>query len=176
MALTEEQWDRLIPKLRAFWAEGHSTAEIGRRLGVSKNSIVGKASRLELPGRPSPIIRYDRPAPVRVPSLPVKTLPALPSEGGTPALLFAIPRTPTQRLRPSRAIRAPKETLMTQPTKSVPAKFHVPSANGCLWPMWAHNQAPTHKFCDAPISTRSYCRKHAAIAYVRVRDRDEAAA
>ena len=46
-----------IQKLRTLWAEGHSTAEIGRRMGVSKNAIVGKAHRLDLPGRPSPIRR-----------------------------------------------------------------------------------------------------------------------
>ena len=44
-----------IDQLRALWAEGLSTAEIGRRMGVTKNAIVGKAHRLDLPARPSPI-------------------------------------------------------------------------------------------------------------------------
>ncbi|MFO0184726.1 MAG: GcrA family cell cycle regulator, partial [Alphaproteobacteria bacterium] len=35
-----------IERLRAFWAEGLSTAEIGRRMGISKNAVVGKAHRL----------------------------------------------------------------------------------------------------------------------------------
>src|SRR5476651_615251 len=52
------EWnDEIIGQLRALWAEGHSTAEIGRRLGVTKNAIVGKAHRLDLPARPSPIRR-----------------------------------------------------------------------------------------------------------------------
>lgn len=52
------EWtDEVIERLRALWAEGHSTAEIGRRLGVSKNAIVGKAHRLDLAARPSPIRR-----------------------------------------------------------------------------------------------------------------------
>ncbi|MCQ4161483.1 GcrA family cell cycle regulator, partial [Roseomonas sp. GC11] len=46
-----------IEALRALWAEGHSTAEIGRRMGISKNAVVGKAHRLNLPARPSPIRR-----------------------------------------------------------------------------------------------------------------------
>src|SRR3954465_1422740 len=46
-----------IDQLRGLWAEGHSTAEIGRRMGVSKNAVVGKAHRLNLPARPSPIRR-----------------------------------------------------------------------------------------------------------------------
>jgi GcrA cell cycle regulator len=44
-----------IERLKALWAEGLSTAEIGRRMGISKNAVVGKAHRLNLPARPSPI-------------------------------------------------------------------------------------------------------------------------
>jgi GcrA cell cycle regulator len=49
--------DDTISNLRDLWMQGLSTAEIGRRLGVSKNAIVGKAHRLELDARPSPIRR-----------------------------------------------------------------------------------------------------------------------
>ncbi len=49
--------DETIRSLRDLWAQGLSTAEIGRRLGVSKNAIVGKAHRLDLDARPSPIRR-----------------------------------------------------------------------------------------------------------------------
>ena len=35
--------DDTIIRLRTLWDEGHSTAEIGRRMGVTKNAIVGKA-------------------------------------------------------------------------------------------------------------------------------------
>lgn len=40
--------DETIRLLRDLWSQGLSTAEIGRRLGVSKNAIVGKAHRLDL--------------------------------------------------------------------------------------------------------------------------------
>jgi GcrA cell cycle regulator len=54
----KKTWDDdAIAKLRALWKEGHSTAEIGRRMGASKNMIVGKAHRLDLDARPSPIRR-----------------------------------------------------------------------------------------------------------------------
>ena len=52
-----------IERLKALWAEGHSTAEIGRRMGISKNAVVGKAHRLNLPARPSPIRRDAPPRP-----------------------------------------------------------------------------------------------------------------
>jgi GcrA cell cycle regulator len=53
MKWTDEKHDQVA----ALWAEGYSAAEIGRRMGVSKNAIVGKVHRLDLPGRPSPIER-----------------------------------------------------------------------------------------------------------------------
>src|SRR3954465_6628640 len=49
--------EETIARIRALWAEGLSTAEIGRRMGISKNAVVGKAHRLNLPARPSPIRR-----------------------------------------------------------------------------------------------------------------------
>ena len=53
MAWTEAQ----IDQLKELWGEGLSTSEIGRKLGVTKNAVVGKAHRLGLPPRPSPIKR-----------------------------------------------------------------------------------------------------------------------
>ena len=44
-------------ELRRLWAQPLSTAEIGRRMGCTKNMIVGKARRMGLPGRQSPIQR-----------------------------------------------------------------------------------------------------------------------
>ena len=51
MSWTDEDIDRL----KKLWSEGHSTAEIGRLIGKSKNAVVGKAHRLNLAARPSPI-------------------------------------------------------------------------------------------------------------------------
>jgi len=44
------EWtDETIARLRALWAEGHSTAEIGRRLGISKNAVAVPYTLLTLP-------------------------------------------------------------------------------------------------------------------------------
>lgn len=51
--------DEKIAKLKKLWSEGLTTGEIGKRLGVSKNAVVGKAHRLGLKGRPSPIKRPE---------------------------------------------------------------------------------------------------------------------
>ncbi len=55
-------WDEeRIAELERLWTEGYSTAEIGRRLDISKNAVVGKAHRLGLSSRPSPIKRSSQP-------------------------------------------------------------------------------------------------------------------
>ncbi len=46
-----------IDQLGLLWREGLSTAEIGRRMGITKNAVVGKAHRLALDPRPSPLKR-----------------------------------------------------------------------------------------------------------------------
>ncbi len=45
----------LDAQLRALWAAKLTTAEIGRQIGRSKGAVIGRAHRLGLPGRESPI-------------------------------------------------------------------------------------------------------------------------
>ena len=78
-----------IGTLTKLWKEGLTTREIGLRLGVTKNSVVGKVHRLELSKRQSPII--DRPHVAEV--IPLDKLTAgmcswPDGEPGTPSLRF----------------------------------------------------------------------------------------
>jgi GcrA cell cycle regulator len=150
-----------IERLRAHWAEGHSTAEIGRRMGISKNAVVGKAHRLNLPARPSPIRRGS---------------------------LGAEPRQPVARpVRP--AGMAPRTTLPSSPVVVAavapvaapppPVVRHFPrlsAAKSCCWPIGEPGQ-PGFRFCTSDaIGGKPYCPAHAAVAYVKARDRREDAA
>jgi hypothetical protein len=54
---TEEQ----IATLRGHWDAGLSAQQIARRLGMTKGAVIGKARRLRVPARPSPIRRSDAP-------------------------------------------------------------------------------------------------------------------
>ncbi len=70
--------DERVDELSRLWASGYSASAIGRMLGVSKNAVVGKAHRMRLESRPSPIRRDQRtPARRRVP-MPAQTLPRQP--------------------------------------------------------------------------------------------------
>ena len=55
-------WDKNnLEKLKKLWDEGLPITKIGLELGVSRNSIAGKAHRLGLPKRNSPISKSGEP-------------------------------------------------------------------------------------------------------------------
>ena len=63
-------------ELRRLWAEGMSITRIGLALGISRNAVVGKARRMDLPRRRSPI--EQKPKSVRIPldaKQPLKSSP-----------------------------------------------------------------------------------------------------
>jgi len=75
-----------IERLRELWRDqALSACEIGRRLGMSKNAVVGKAHRLNLPGRPSPNRTAAAPRPERAPRRTLPPLAALRATPGSPA-------------------------------------------------------------------------------------------
>ena len=149
--------------LRALWDEGHSTAEIGRRLGVTKNAVVGKAHRLNLPARPSPIRRASGDA-----QAPRRTAPRRVSGSTLPTLAVMAPPH-----RAPESIRAPQPVL-----RAVPAAPRAPMGrvSSCCWPIGEPGTS-SFRFCsDTALNGKPYCGEHAAIAYVKVRDRREDAA
>ncbi|MCB9958576.1 MAG: global cell cycle regulator GcrA-like protein [Rhodospirillaceae bacterium] len=62
--------DERIARLSELWGTGKSASEIAEILGgVTRNAVIGKAHRLGLSGRPSPIKRREAPpAPVVEPT------------------------------------------------------------------------------------------------------------
>lgn len=147
--------DDVISRLRALWDEGHSTAEIGRRLGVTKNAVVGKAHRLALPPRPSPIRRSEVAGHVPRREMARRTTgPTLPAMADAP--------------RPVPTPRPVLRTVPAQPTRA--------PASTCCWPI-GDPGTPSFRFCDGgALTNKPYCAEHAALAYVKVRDRREDAA
>jgi GcrA cell cycle regulator len=152
MAWTEE----LIQELTQLWDAGHSASHIGKKLGVSKNAVIGKAHRLKLPARPSPIraessaLRVRRPAPKTAPR-PVSKPAFKPAFKPQPVLEVVAKPAP----RPARR-RA--------------------DGPGCLWPIGDPGRPEFH-FCGEPATPgKPYCEAHCAKAYiVKSRARSEAA-
>ena len=58
---SKNTWDdKKLKKLEDLWQKGHPISKIGEMLGVSRNSVAGKAHRMGLPKRSSPIISTDK--------------------------------------------------------------------------------------------------------------------
>lgn len=52
--------DERVEKLRELWGQGMSASEIADLLGdITRNAVIGKAHRLGLSGRPSPIKKKE---------------------------------------------------------------------------------------------------------------------
>lgn len=175
------EWnDEIIVRLRALWTEGHSTAEIGRRINVSKNAVVGKAHRLGLTARPSPIRREGRDSavPHASPARRVAgpTLPPLPA-GDSRLHEAPLRREPVEVAVDSAApppMMRPESPAVATPVRAVPPRTSRLVA--CCWPI-GEPGTPSFRFCDDDaLHNKPYCAKHATLAYVKVRDRrDEAA-
>jgi GcrA cell cycle regulator len=176
------EWnEESIAKLRALWAEGLSTAEIGRRMGISKNAVVGKAHRLNLPSRPSPI-RCDgddagarRKRSTRVKGATLARLESLAERDGLVAKkpyeysaerddIGQLTKSPP-RLTALRVCDAPVERQPAAP---------LPVTGTCLWPMWGHYVEPTQIFCGADArGGKSYCAEHCELAYTKAKPPSE---
>jgi GcrA cell cycle regulator len=163
------EWaEETIRRLRALWDEGLSTADIGRRLGLTKNAVVGKAHRLDLPARPSPIRRDGQPRPVyvRKPRALKETLPLLSCLGApTP------PPEPRKAFIPR--IKNP-EAPMSRPTaaKSV---LNGPVCE-CKWPIGDPKSKERFRFCGEKSEPgKVYCSDHVKLAYIKIERQAEAA-
>jgi GcrA cell cycle regulator len=63
MKMTEGWSDQRVNQLKKLWQQGKSASEIAETLGgVTRNAVIGKAHRLGLSGRPSPIKKPASPA------------------------------------------------------------------------------------------------------------------
>ena len=166
------EWtEETIERLRALWAEGLSTAEIGRRMGISKNAVVGKAHRLNLPARPSPIRRDASGAAPRPPAPRRITGPTLPPLATSEAAPLA---EPTRAALPAKPIEAAPAAASKPALRPIAPRLGRSVA--CCWPI-GEPGTPSFRFCDADAAAgKPYCADHAAVAYVKVRDRREDAA
>jgi len=191
MSWTEER----IERLKKMWHDGATASQIADELGgVSRNAVIGKAHRLGLEQRPSPVKAGEekdtkKPAPAAAalksaaakPTLP-KAAPATaaPADDAHPAP--APPRTEIQyrSIGPGGFIRQgpgdqqppippapPRRLVPAKPSPEVADKTSLLDLNDriCKWPM-GHPGEPDFHFCGEPSNPGfPYCVAHCGVAY-----------
>lgn len=122
-------WDNAtLKKLKALTGKGLSTAEIGKRLGMSKNAVVGKLNRLGWNSKAGGAPAAEKPAPKKAAE---KTTAPKKTAAKTPAKKEATPKA------------APAKKVATTPKKAAPAPKAKPQAPAKPTP--APKPAPTEK-------------------------------
>ena len=136
--------DNNVAKLRDLWDQGLPTAQIGKLLGFTKNAVVGKAHRIGLERRPSPIRRTAVKPDRKKARSPV--MPKLNFESKQETL------------------SENKEYSGFQPV--VKNMFNTSIKRGCEWPQ-GHPDESDFNFCGKDrFEDKPYCLEHCAVAYV----------
>ena len=133
-----------VARLKELWDQGLPTAQIGKLLGFTKNAVVGKAHRIGLERRPSPIrstaVKPDRKK-ARSPMVPT--------------LKFEISKDEVKEVPKQQTFQPAVKNLFTNQTK-----------RGCEWPE-GHPDESDFKFCGKErFDDKPYCIDHCAVAYV----------
>lgn len=163
------EWtDEMVRALRVMWDGGLPTEEIGRRLGVSKNAAIGKAHRLHLPGRPSPINL----TPQLLASRAEKQRQAA-ARKFAGAEEVARARRATSVIKEAR-VKAKAPPPMPRPPRPQLDDLRLSTTETCQWPT---SHAKPWTFCgEAAVVGNPYCQHHRAVASARsVAPEDEAA-
>src|SRR4030065_1235001 len=96
MAYKKVWTDDMLSQLRVLWIKGDTVTEIANIFGKTRNSVIGKVHRLELPRRRlgrSDMMKVARsPAPSPSPAVPS---PAVPSPAPSPSPAVPSPAAPS---------------------------------------------------------------------------------
>lgn len=148
MSGSHAEWSEdQVNQLRELWESGLSSAKIGQKLGMSKNAIVGKARRLSLSSRPSPIGASGST------SLPAEWPPASP---------IMHPRQPAAGdASPPKVVRQ----HTPRPSRPVPPVVVFGPVRQCTW---LEGERQPYRRCDAPtVPGKSWCPEHDARVFWR---------
>ena len=117
MSWTEER----IERLTKMWEGGSTASQIAEELGgVSRNAVIGKAHRLGLKARPSPVKANDKPEPVPAATAkPAKPAPEAP-RAAAPAKAAPPPRPAPAPPQPAPAAQVAPASQAATPAPQQP--------------------------------------------------------
>lgn len=162
MAWTPE----LIKDLKRLWNKGLTTVEIGNRIGMSKNAVVGKAHRLGLEGRPSPIKKSAKKTIVVEETVTKKPE----TENTAKQVIDDIDELESSSFPPEELLKAEPmpEMSVSKKGKQKGVQLVDLKPNSCRWPLGDPKDAD-FCFCGHECANgKIYCEEHCAVAYTGV--------
>lgn len=175
--------DEQTAKLTALWNDPtHSIRDIGRTLGITKNSVIGKAYKLGLPDRKAlaPGPRPTKPKRAKAPPRPKnwRTTPrdrSIAMNLANMAKQAKTPKTPEDLL-----YRAPPNEPLPNTTPMTLADMPGAGLNLCRWPVGAdpgRGRMDEQLFCAAVTEDKHrYCAHHLARRDAKTRTPEQKAA
>jgi GcrA cell cycle regulator len=154
-----------VATLRAEWATGASTAKIGRRMGITKNAVIGKARRLGLPSREAPanIVKQRSRGVVSRPAARARQeLPCSIQRAASPSRPRAVTISGVSSAVERRAASLPVENLPGAVVETPPPRVFL--GKKCCHPMG-------DRTCNEPVRANArglkspYCPEHFALIY-----------
>jgi GcrA cell cycle regulator len=171
-----KSWDNgILKKLKALVGKGLTTAEIGKRLGISKNAVVGKLHRLGWVSKTNDasIAKKSKTAKKTV-SESKKTLvkkvtpkPSKKTPGKTVTKTetkVTLKKKPTEKSKRTGG-RGFKESTVHQRMVQHALEMANLKPNQCRWPIGDPDSEGFH-FCGQPVFVgKPYCYEHCKQAY-----------
>jgi len=138
--------DKVI-QLRELWDQGLPTSQIGKILDFTKNAVVGKAHRIGLERRPSPIKRN-----IMKPDRKKARAPLMPNL--------------SVNLMSDDSFDQKADLNQSRDKHSIQHLFVSKKSIGCEWPNGHPDEIDFH-YCGADKEEgKPYCSKHCAKAYI----------
>lgn len=187
--------DERIERLRTMWENGLTASQIADELGgVSRNAVIGKAHRLGLKSRPSPVKANDsdakpaaakpkakpvekpvaaaRPAPTAPVDRPISITPPQPQPRSDMPKIVSIGPGGFMRQGPGDQQAPippapPRRLVPAKPSPEIADKTSLLDLNErvCRWPM-GHPGEPDFHFCGEAVNPGfPYCVEHCGRAY-----------
>ena len=138
-----------VSELRELWDQGLPTSQIGTILGFTKNAVVGKAHRIGLERRPSPIKRS-----IMKPDRKKARAPLMPNL--------------SVNLKSDEDFKHTKDKKENLIKKKNSENFLLLLNNqiGCEWPIGHPNEIDFHYCGKDRIDGKPYCEEHCSTAYI----------